>query len=218
MRARTIDFDGHGSIRRSFTSSRHGYGEVYFESALEQSVLFKLDRMPERVSWYMEQPLAIPYIDHHGRVRKHYPDVLIATLAGEVILVECKSVPHMIQLDTFEKGIVAIAHAVARGWGYVISDDRGITPAILAMQSPHAREQELIAAVRRRGYMKVDRFYRTRAALGLTFREGAAALLRNDLVYDRVRRVVIPLPPDRSWRYFWASNSGLSPTSDESST
>jgi hypothetical protein len=211
MRARTIDCDGHRSIRGSFTSSRHGYGKVYFESALERSVLFKLDRMPESVSWYMEQPLAIPYIDHHGRARKHYPDVLIATPAGKVILVECKPVPHMIQLDTFEKGIVAIAHAVARGWGYVICDDRGITPAILATQPAHAREQALVAAVRSRGYMKVGRFHRMRVALGLTFREGAAALLRNDLVYDSVRRLVTPLPPDRSWRYLCASTSDLSP-------
>ena len=206
-RARTIDCDGHGSQRGSFTSSRQGYGEVYFESALERSVLIMLDHMPESVSWYLEQPVAIPYIGHCGRPRTHYPDVLVATPADEVILVECKPLPYMVHLNTFEKGIVAIAHATARGWGYVICDDRGITPAVLAAEPSPAQEEELVAAVRHRQSMDVGRFRRMRVELGVTFREGAAALLRNDLVYDSRRGVVMPLPSDRSWRYLCASAS-----------
>jgi hypothetical protein len=173
-RAREIDFGQEG--RGSFKSRRDGYGDVHFESALEQSVLSMLDSMIECVPWYMEQPLAIPYRTDRG-LHTYYPDILLSSASGDLILVECKSLNHMYYLDTFEKGMAAQARAADSGWGYVMIDDRGLTIKSLIERRSHGHEDELVAMVRRRGGMRITDFITTTRTMGIGYTDGNSTRL-----------------------------------------
>lgn len=61
---------------------------VQYESGLELDIMTLLERS-EQVSFYQEQPVAIPY-SFKGRLRKYYPDLLVATVDGRCLLVEVK--------------------------------------------------------------------------------------------------------------------------------
>lgn len=199
-RARQIDFEDEMSIRGAFTSSREGYGEVHFESSLERNVLEILDASLEHVSWFAEQPLSIQYRDGAGRLRSYFPDILLSTSVPETVIVECKPVQRMVHLDTYVKARGATQFAAARGWGYVIVDDRGITLRRLIERVEQASERDLRAFMQQSGgSIPPSSFFEFCRARGLGGFDLTAAMLRLDLAYDTFRRLITSLPCG-SWR------------------
>ncbi|MDI5676615.1 RNA polymerase subunit sigma, partial [Salmonella enterica subsp. enterica serovar Anatum] len=59
---------------------------VQYESGLELTIMTQLERS-DQVSFYQEQPVAIPY-SFKDKLRKYYPDLLVATVDGRCLLVE----------------------------------------------------------------------------------------------------------------------------------
>ncbi|MBJ6125393.1 sigma factor-like helix-turn-helix DNA-binding protein [Microvirga splendida] len=199
-RAREINFDEDGSNKGVFRSMRQGYGDVHYDSGLEYTVLSAIDASTREVPWYMEQPLAIPFFTEKERRRVHYPDILLMSASGRLLLVEGKPIYRMLHLDTFIKGKVALEHAWSRGWGYVITDERGRTLKLLYELPSFEREDEFVSLVRKTGEMKNGKFQQIRMDMEISYTDCCSAMLRHDLVHDTLRRMVTSLPPGQSWR------------------
>lgn len=95
---------------------------VQYESGLELDIMTLLERS-DQVSFYQEQPVAITYI-FKGRVRRYYPDLLVATFDGRCMLVEVKPTDSMVLSINCAKANAGRAWAHARGWGWLVVSDR----------------------------------------------------------------------------------------------
>lgn len=95
---------------------------VQYESGLELDIMTLLERS-DQVSFYQEQPVAIPY-SFKGRLRKYYPDLLVATVDGRCLLVEVKPTDSMALSINRAKANAGRAWAHARGWGWLVVSDR----------------------------------------------------------------------------------------------
>jgi hypothetical protein len=95
---------------------------VQYESGLELDIMTLLERS-DQVSFYQEQPVAIPY-SFKGKLRKYYPDLLVATVDGRCLLVEVKPTDSMALSINCAKAIAGRAWAHARGWGWLVVSDR----------------------------------------------------------------------------------------------
>lgn len=200
-RARQIDIsDDEFSSKGHFASSRNGYGDVYFESSLEKTILETLDVLPQYVDWYCEQPLSIDYYDQKGRKRSYFPDILAIVSNSMTVLIECKPVQRMVHLDTYVKAKAATEFSEARGWGYVIVDDRGVSLRRLIEREQHASERHLLELFDRSSEcVPAGRFFRSCRENGLGGFDITSSMLRLDLAYDTTRHVIARLPSG-SWR------------------
>ncbi|MEI7378169.1 TnsA endonuclease N-terminal domain-containing protein [Dickeya chrysanthemi] len=95
---------------------------VQYESGLELNIMTLLERS-DQVSFYQEQPVAIPY-SFKGKLRKYYPDLLVATVDGRCLLIEVKPTDSMTLSINRAKANVGRAWAHARGWGWLVVSDR----------------------------------------------------------------------------------------------
>ncbi|MEI7229161.1 MULTISPECIES: sigma factor-like helix-turn-helix DNA-binding protein [Pectobacterium] len=95
---------------------------VQYESGLELNIMTQLERS-DQVSFYQEQPVAIPY-SFKDKLRKYYPDLLVATVDGRCLLVEVKPTDSMALSVNRAKANAGRAWAHARGWGWLVVSDR----------------------------------------------------------------------------------------------
>lgn len=95
---------------------------VQYESGLELDIMTLLERS-DQVSFYQEQPVAIQY-SFKGKLRKYYPDLLVATVDGRCLLVEVKPTDSMTLSINCAKANAGRAWAHARGWGWLVVSDR----------------------------------------------------------------------------------------------
>lgn len=95
---------------------------VQYESGLELNIMTQLERS-DQVSFYQEQPVAIPY-SYKDKLRKYYPDLLVATVDGRCLLVEVKPTDSMALSINRAKANAGRAWAHARGWGWLVVSDR----------------------------------------------------------------------------------------------
>ncbi|RJT17803.1 sigma factor-like helix-turn-helix DNA-binding protein [Buttiauxella izardii] len=95
---------------------------VQYESGLELDIMTLLERS-DLVSFYQEQPVAIPY-SFKGRLRHYYPDLLVSTIDGRCLLVEVKPTDSMALSINRVKANAGRAWAHARGWGWLVVSDR----------------------------------------------------------------------------------------------
>lgn len=95
---------------------------VQYESGLELNIMTQLERS-DQISFYQEQPVAIPY-SFKDKLRKYYPDLLVATADGRCLLVEVKPTDSMALSVNRAKSNAGRAWAHARGWGWLVVSDR----------------------------------------------------------------------------------------------
>lgn len=77
----------------------------------------------DQVTFYQEQPVAIPY-NFKGRLRKYYPDLIVATDDGRCLLVEVKPTDSMALNINRAKANAGREWSHARGWGWLVVSDR----------------------------------------------------------------------------------------------
>lgn len=77
----------------------------------------------DQVSFYQEQPVVIPY-SFKDKLRKYYPDLLVATVDGRCLLVEVKPTDGMTLSINRAKANSGRTWAHARGWGWLVVNDR----------------------------------------------------------------------------------------------
>ncbi|HEP0304262.1 TPA: TnsA endonuclease N-terminal domain-containing protein [Providencia rettgeri] len=95
---------------------------VQYESGLELNIMTQLERS-DQVSFYQEQPVAIPY-SFKDKLRKYYPDLLVATVDGRCLLIEVKPTDSMTLSINRAKANAGRAWAHARGWGWLVVSGR----------------------------------------------------------------------------------------------
>ncbi|WP_030957847.1 TnsA endonuclease N-terminal domain-containing protein [Streptomyces sp. NRRL S-378] len=135
--------------------------EVAYESDTELRVIQLLSFAPQ-VAYYQEQPLAISYW-FAGRQRTYYPDLLMATVDGQCILIEVKPVYEMAMAVNVAKYRAVEAFCRNRGWG-LIATDGNRTLSLLENRSVDPRvDTALTAALETHGELT---WPQVRAALG----------------------------------------------------
>lgn len=112
---------GESDIAGNFHSCKLGR-TVHYESRLEFDVLTALERS-EQIAYYQEQPAQIPYV-FQGRKRVYFPDVFAATADGRGLLIEVKPTDNMALSISRAKADAGRAWAHARGWGWLVVNNR----------------------------------------------------------------------------------------------
>lgn len=95
---------------------------VQYESGLELDIMTMFERS-DQVTFYQEQPVAIPY-NFKGRLRKYYPELIVATNDGRCLLVEVKPTDSMALNINRAKANAGREWSHARGWGWLVVSDR----------------------------------------------------------------------------------------------
>ncbi|MCQ6882265.1 Tn7 transposase TnsA N-terminal domain-containing protein, partial [Escherichia coli] len=95
---------------------------VQYESGLEFKVIKLLERC-DQVIFYQEQPFSIPYY-FKNKLKKYYPDLLIATVDGRCLLMEVKPTDRMALSLTRVKSNAGRKWAHTQGWGWLVISDR----------------------------------------------------------------------------------------------
>lgn len=114
----------HSGLYRSLKCNRG----IQYESALELRFAELLEQ-DERVRFYWEQPVKIPY--WRGRRKVNYtPDFGIYLTTGHVVLAEVKELADMLDYRVEQKTEALMAFCAERGFGMLLTDGRH-TPADL---------------------------------------------------------------------------------------
>ncbi|MFJ9365408.1 TnsA endonuclease N-terminal domain-containing protein [Nocardia sp. NPDC101769] len=136
--ARQIDVDDEGrGVFYLDKVDRH----VAYDSESELRFLRLLDAS-DLVTWFREQPCAVPY-ELHGYPRIYYPDVVVTLADGRVILVEVKPLFDLALHINQVKFAAARRYAHYRGWGWHIWTEGSIGIAELRSRpvDPVAEQQ-----------------------------------------------------------------------------
>ena len=121
-----------GGQRRSDKLGRY----VQYDSGLEQQLLDLFDRSPQVVD-YCEQPFRLTYT-WTGQPRIYIPDFALRLVGGRSILVEAKPRTAWADEVNLAKWDAAIRWCETRGWGFVVSDNRGHPGDLLARTNTDA--------------------------------------------------------------------------------
>ncbi|GAA0966283.1 TnsA endonuclease N-terminal domain-containing protein [Actinocorallia libanotica] len=108
--------------------------EVSYDSGLELSVMQLLDRCSQVVQ-YCEQPLTVEY-EIDGKTYPYYPDLLLLTDTGDVILVEIKPLVDMGFFANRVKWDAARRECARRGWGFLATDGYRSFATVAGFQVP----------------------------------------------------------------------------------
>lgn len=119
--------------------------DIQYESALELRFAELLEQ-DERVRFYWEQPVKIPY--WRGRRKVNYtPDFGIYLASGHVVLAEVKELSDMLDYRVEQKTEALMAFCARRGFGMLLTDGRH-TPADLLKGKVNRRlERALLNAL-----------------------------------------------------------------------
>ena len=103
---------------------------VRHDSRLEEQLLDLFDRSPQVVD-YCEQPFRIDYI-WQSSPRVYIPDFAVRLADGRSMLVEAKPRTDWADGLNLAKWDAAIQRCAQRGWGFIVSDNRGHPGDLLA--------------------------------------------------------------------------------------
>ena len=121
--------------------------QVMCDSELERHVFLQLDDHP-LVASFLEQPLALDY-QHLARIRTYFPDALVKLVDGRTLLVEIKPATQMGLAENVAKWRAAFQFCRARGYGFLVTDNRCTLSQVLDRHIPPGFEKRLGAALRK---------------------------------------------------------------------
>lgn len=136
----------------------------------------------DRVRWYQEQPLEIPYDAGGGRMARYYPDVAFGLDDGRVVIVEVKSFRHMPLDENLRKWGALRRYCAEHGYGLLV------TNGIVGIQYYTRRsvsasiDRKVVNIIKRKGVLTRADF---RAACGhrRAMRELLTIILKRRLVW-----------------------------------
>ncbi|KGU56466.2 hypothetical protein NY99_08280 [Xanthomonas phaseoli pv. phaseoli] len=170
----------------SFHSDKLGRA-VQYESGLELDVMSLLEKS-EQVAYYQEQPAAIRY----AFGKKHcdyYPDLLFATIDGSCVLVKVKPTSQMALSINRAKASAARAWAHARGWGWLIMNERHTFRQIAQLELSAEKRSSLDRELQERGSITWKDTPSLRARYSLSTLELTAYIIQSDAELDRSYRI-----------------------------
>ena len=180
---------GDTDIAGSYHSDKLGRA-VQYESGLELEVMSLLEKS-EQVACYQEQPAAIRY----AFSKKHYdyyPDLLFATTDGRCVLVEVKPTSQMALSINRAKASAARAWAHARGWGWLVMNERHTFRQIAQLELSAEKRSSLDQELRERGSITWKETPSLRARYGLSTLELTAYIIQSDAELNRSYRITPP--------------------------
>ncbi|WP_355585898.1 TnsA endonuclease N-terminal domain-containing protein [Xanthomonas cannabis] len=173
-------------IAGSYHSDKLGRA-VQYESGLELDVMSLLEKS-EQVAYYQEQPAAIRY----AFGKKHYdyyPDLLLATTDGRCVLVEVKPTSQMALSINRAKARAARVWAHARGWGWLVMNERHTFRQIAQLELSAEKRSSLDRELRERGSITWKETPNLRTRYGLSALELTAYIIQSDAELDRSYRI-----------------------------
>ncbi len=156
---------------------------VQFESGLEFNILSLLERS-ERVAYYQEQPVVIPYT-YNGKEFQYYPDLFVATVDGRGLLVEVKPTDYMALSFNRAKAVAGRAWAHARGWGWLIVNDNHTFRQLKEHHVPASIWTLIDSELNARGVLTWRDLATLRAQHGLTRLDLTAYIIQSGAELDR---------------------------------
>ncbi|MCC4588334.1 TnsA endonuclease N-terminal domain-containing protein [Xanthomonas sp. NCPPB 1067] len=177
---------GDTDIAGSYHSDKLGRS-VQYESGLELDVMSLLEKS-EQVAYYQEQPAAIRY----AFGKKHYdyyPDLLFATTDGRCALVEVKPTSQMALSINRAKASAARAWAHARGWGWLVMNERHTFQQVAQLGLPAEKRLSLDRELQERGSITWKDTPSLRTRYGLSTLELTAYIIQSDAELDRSYRI-----------------------------
>ena len=119
--------------------------EIQYESGLELEFIMELERSGE-VSFYWEQPAAIPY--WRGKLKtRTYPDFGIYLKSGHFILAEIKPLGDMLDHRVQAKAEGIMDFCSRHGFGFLLTDGRHTPKHLLKGKVNRRLERELKTAL-----------------------------------------------------------------------
>jgi hypothetical protein len=101
-----------------------------------------------RVTWFLEQPISIQYMDD-GEPAVYTPDFLVVLTTGEQLYVEVKNTPEMLCARVLKRLVALWQHCQQQGAGLLITNGRYSLQRFLSYQRDHAFEQRLLERLKR---------------------------------------------------------------------
>jgi hypothetical protein len=160
---------------------------VHYESHLELEVLTALEHS-ERIAYYQEQPAQISYV-FKGRKRMYFPDVFAATTDGRGLLIEVKPTDNMALSINRVKADAGRAWAHARGWGWLVVNNRYTFREIERHIIPDGNWALLESELKIRGTLTWRDLLRLRSQQRLTRLDFTAYIVQSRAQFDRRYRV-----------------------------
>ncbi len=173
-------------IAGEFYSDKLGRS-VQHESGLELGMIQAFDRS-EQVAYYQEQPFLIRY-HFQGRKRKYYPDLFIATADGRGLLLEFKPTDAMALSINRAKADAARAWAHARGWGWLVVNNRHTYRQLQEHVIDSGRWVSLDRELKGRGALSWQDMLALRARFGLSRLDVTAYVIQSGAGLDRQYRL-----------------------------
>jgi len=97
--------------------------EICYESG-EEHRLYQIMEKTDKVTWYQEQPISIPY-ELNEKTYQYRPDLAVITDDSYGTIIEVKPAFNMVQLPTLRKANAAIEWLHEKGLGYILVDSNG---------------------------------------------------------------------------------------------
>lgn len=181
-RCREPNEDSIGNVG-SFYSSKISK-EVKYESNMEFFILSLLDST-EKICWYQEQPLKIPYTINNIN-HLYYPDIAAVTTDGLGIVIEVKGVKDMILTINLCKALAAIELLHGQGIGFLFVDARGKTLKDLTnIAVSKAIENDLLSIIDKNKIITYKEYKEFKKKNEISFGQFASIVIRNDLSHSR---------------------------------
>lgn len=170
-----------------------------FESGLEKRYLEKIFGS-KLVTDVATQAIMIPY-RNKGIERKYYPDIVMRTVDGQIIMIEVKPELTFCIIDTFRKALVGHRYAKIKKWGYVLAGQSGHTlqdHMRQAMDIDNKPFGEIAKQIDKTGE-PIFLSKALREELKIGSRGSLYGCLRYNLLLDRHRRRLMRVPSPFSW-------------------
>lgn len=162
---------------------------VQYESGLELDIMTLLERS-DQVSFYQEQPVAIPY-SFKSRLRKYYPDLLVATVDGRCLLAEVKPTDSMALSINRAKANAGREWAHAQGWGWLVVSDRHTLRQLEEHVIPAAKRTLIENELNASGVLTWRDMMGLRTRFELTRFDLTAYIIQSGAEVDRSYRIIV---------------------------
>ena len=173
--------------------------DILYES-IEEYRLYQILEKSDKIVWYQEQPIAIPYMIDK-RLCHYYPDVAVLTDEGRGAIIEVKGPLGMISQATLRKASAAIKHLHASGLGYVMCSAQGASLNTLSKTDyDQCLGNALLDLIDRKGSIRYRQYKNIVDERPFSVRELVSFIVRNNLSFAQYPFRINKMPPDLSFQ------------------
>jgi len=173
--------------------------EIAYESG-EEHHLYLIMEKTERVAWYQEQPVGIPYLIE-DREYRYFPDLAVVTNDGYGTIVEVKAAFNMVDILTLRKAAAATKWLHKKGMGYILTDSNGRSLKNLSTEPPSEHiEQKLLDYIDQNGKLNYETYKTLVDGKKLNQSAFISFIVHNDLAFRLRPFTISRLPEELSFK------------------